>query len=298
MTYALSILVPVYNFDVRPLMQRFAEQDLLSAGGKDCLEFLFYDDCSSTNVSRTNEAGQMLPNLRFKRLSQNLGRSRIRNLLAHEARGRLLLFLDCDAMPQDAGFLSRYLKAADEQSVLCGGTAYSRQAPKDPRLLLRWRYGRKREQKPANRRNEKPYLHFHSFNFLVPRHIMLRVPFDESLKKYGHEDTFFAFRLQEEGIPLRHFDNPALHLGLEPAPRFIQKTEQGIRNLLQLKKTRPDFSLRLLDAEERLKKLPLPQSLLPILKSHLLHSHRPSLRAFDLYKLLFLRKCRQTKDFS
>ncbi len=297
MTYTLSIVVPVYNFDVRPLMLRLAEQDLPPMASSKDIEFLFYDDCSSTNVLKTNAPLQMLPNLRYKKLSQNLGRSRIRNLLAREARGRLLLFLDCDAMPPDAGFLRRYLEAADEQSVLCGGTAYSRQAPKDPQLLLRWRYGRKREQKPASKRNEKPYLHFHSFNFLVPRHIMLRVPFDESLKKYGHEDTFFAFRLREEGIPLRHFDNPALHLGLEPASRFIQKTEQGIRNLLQLKKARPDFSLRLLEARERWKKLPLPSSLLPILKSHLTHSRRPSLRAFDLYKLLYLRKCEQSKDF-
>ncbi len=297
MTHALSVLVPVYEFDIRPLARRLAEQRLPVPERGRQVEFLFYDDGSSAAFRQMNEEVQSLRGFRYKELGQNLGRSGIRNLLAREARGRLLLFLDCDAMPPDEDFLLRYLQAADERSVLCGGTAYPARPPEDPKLYLRWHYGRKREQKTAAQRRKNPRLHFHSFHFMAPRNLMLRLPFDESLKQYGHEDTFFAFRLEEEGIPIRHFDNPALHLGLEPAARFLEKTEQGIRNLLQLKKAHPRFSLRLLEAAEGHKNLPLPRALLTPLKKHLLHNRRPSLLAFDLYKLLYLRKCAREKDF-
>ena len=60
---------------------------------------------------------------RFVRLAANEGRAAGRNRLAAEARGRHLLFLDADMLPDADDFLDRWLWliAADDPPVAFGG---------------------------------------------------------------------------------------------------------------------------------------------------------------------------------
>ena len=76
-----------------------------------------------------------------------------------------------------------------------------------PTRLLRWKYGRKKEQKKASDRNKHPYSRFSTFNVIIDKSIFSKFRFYEELKQYGHEDTLFSYQLKKAGIAIYHIDN-------------------------------------------------------------------------------------------
>lgn len=59
-------------------------------------------------------------------------------------------------------------------------------------------------------------------------------PIPEVIQGYGHEDTLFSSLLEKAEIPIKHIDNPVVHLGLENNQRFLEKGAQAIQNLVLL----------------------------------------------------------------
>ena len=291
----LSILIPIYNFDVRRLVKELHDQ---AAALPFSAEILCFDDGSEAHWKALNREVGQLPMARYQECPQNLGRSRIRNLLADTARGSHLLFLDCDSEVTDATYLRSYAAAMDEKSLLYGGRLYRKDPPDDPRLFLHWQYGVRREQMPPAQRREHPYHHFMTNNFLLPASVFHAIRFDERLLEYGHEDTLFGMELRRRKVPIKHLDNPLAHIGLEPAEAFLDKTRKGVRNLAFLYRSGTGIETRLTLFYEKLRQngLALPAKvalarLRPLLLRNLL-SRRPSLFLFDLYKLgLFLEEC-------
>ncbi len=288
MPTSVSVLVPVFQWDVRSLAQELTAQHL-PKGTK--IEILFYDDASSPAFRQINSSAlQNLPAVRYKQLHTNLGRARIRNLMAREAQNEYLLFLDCDATIPSPLFIQNYLDKAQKNTILNGGAAYHNTPPPLPQQRLRWLYGRQREQKSASIRNQNPHRLFHTFNFFIPRSVMLRLPFNENLRQYGYEDVLFAHELKRQNYLVKHIDNPAIHLDIDTAEAFLKKTRQSLENLLYIKNTYPHFSTPLLKAAAKYRHLPLPKTMLPLLEKHLLHSQHPSLKLFDLYKLILIKE--------
>ena len=78
-------------------------------------------------------------------------------------------------------------------------------------------------------------------NFISPKAIMKKIPFNEELIKYGHEDTFFGYELKKNYIKIIHINNPVIHLNLETNLKFIEKTKHSIENLILLKTKYPEF---------------------------------------------------------
>ena len=290
----LSILIPIYNFDVRALVNELSRQ---SAGLPIPAEILCFDDGSEERWKALNREVGGLPSVRYRELPANLGRSRIRNALADAARGSHLLFLDCDSQVPDGAYLERYAGELDGRSLLYGGRAYRKAPPADPQLFLHWLYGVRREQMPPDRRRIHPYHHFMTNNFLIPASVFQAIRFDERLLQYGHEDTLFGMELRKQGVPIRHLDNPLLHIGLEPAAVFLEKTRTGVRNLAFLYRSGTGIETRLTSFCEKLERIgarrPVKTALSglrPLLLRHLL-SRRPALFVLDLYKLsLFLEE--------
>lgn len=71
----LSILIPIYQFDVRPLIIDL----LLQAGELDIpYELLCFDDGSSEDIRALNRELVALPGVIYREMPQNMGRSRIR----------------------------------------------------------------------------------------------------------------------------------------------------------------------------------------------------------------------------
>ncbi len=289
----LSILIPIYNFSVVPLVTAlYAQARTLGVDW----EIRCYDDGSTLQYREWHRQLTDWPGVEYAEMPTNLGRAAIRNRLAQDARFPYLLFLDNDGGIIRTDFLATYIAALAPDIVLYGGREYSTTKPTDPALVLHWTYGHKREALPLAQREKKPYASFMTNNFCVPRDLMLALPFDANLQGYGHEDTLFGLALEKRDIPILHLDNPVEHLGLEPASLFLRKQKEALQNLRYLQERYPDFSTRLLDWEGRLRVSPLhwlpiraAHRLLPALERQL-RSQTPQMRLLDIWKLLQLQE--------
>lgn len=256
------------------------------------------DDASDEAWHAMNRDLLGLPLVKYIELAENAGRSRIRNMLCQQASYPWLLFVDCDSMPPDQLFLQRYLQAARQEAVICGGRSYLPQPPPDE-THLHWWYGSRREVHPAVVRNLHPYHSFMTNNFMVPKKILDHIPFSELINGYGHEDTLFGYELKKKGIPVLHIDNPLLHTGLQTRLEFLQKTQQGISNLWRIhthmgKPLEFASMVRLLKTYNRLERLGLSKAFctltspfLPYMQKNL-WGNKPRLYYLDLYKLRLL----------
>ena len=128
-------------------------------------------------------------------------------------------------------YLLKWIPMINTASVICGGTLYNDSAPGDPDKILRWKYGRIREQKKAAERNKHPHSNFSTFNFLIEKSVFSKIRFNEELKQYGHEDTLLGYQLKKAGINVLHIDNGLIHEGVESNREFLNKTKLGIENL-------------------------------------------------------------------
>ena len=284
----LSILIPVYNWDVVQLVAALHRQCLLSDID---FEIRCYDDGSIAAFLEKNSALDKYEHVVYRILGHNIGRSRIRNLLANEAEYSFLLFLDCDSGIAHNNFILNYLKLIKENTILYGGRIYADQQPVNKAHLLHWYYGRYRETAILTDRKKAPYHSFMTNNFLIPKAIFTQIRFDERLLQYGHEDTLFGQEMLTRSIPIVHLDNPILHLGLENVNSFLEKTRQAMENLSFLYREHPELETHLLRMVNRLKKwhldgltLLILRKIHPLVKKNLLSSH-PNLRALDLFKL-------------
>ena len=225
----LSVLLPVYNWQIVPLVTELHKQcAVLNID----YEIICIDDCS-TNFKQENKQVAESLTITYIELTENIGRSKTRNLLAEKAKFENLLFLDCDIAIGES-FMVNYLSFLNTNKVICGGLQYQTEIPKADKLL-RWKYGNKHEVKPLKVRNRKPYLSFKSCNFLIPKSVFEQVKFNEHFTSYGHEDTLFASTLEQKKVELLHINNPIIHLGIDNASDFLNKTRQAIQNLLRHK---------------------------------------------------------------
>jgi len=285
----LSILIPVYKFDVTQLVKDIHQQ--ATAAGI-AFEIRCYDDASGTSHTTINSTLAEMDGVVYKEFDENQGRSRIRNLLADDAQFAQLLFLDCDSSTPDSQFIQRYIDAAGENHIVYGGRSYETNAPSNKRFYLRWLYGRERETISATQRSEQPYSQFMTNNFLVPSSIYNSIRLDETLKGYGHEDTLFGVALSDQNIPVVHIENPLLHLGLEDAETFLQKTKEGLSNLhFLIRSGKIGKEVKIYRYFKRTKKLGMNRLLLKSFRKNEskivanLTSSNPNLKRFDFYKL-------------
>lgn len=223
----ISILIPTYNYFILELVQSLHRQGMQL----NCpFEIRVIDDASEEQFHNTNNSISELDHVHYRRLQKNTGRSKIRNILATEARFDYFIFMDCDAKIKDSEFLKRYLAECNCNTIVCGGTDYEENEPVQS-CHLRWYYGIKREKKSARERNIEPNNSFSTFNFMISRKIFEEVGFNENLCRYGHEDTLFGIELKQKGFIVKHIENPLIHLGLDSNKDFVFKTKQSIKNL-------------------------------------------------------------------
>ena len=228
----IFLLIPVLDYDIVALVV-----SMKSALGKvpEFHEILIGDDGSSPEYKEKYLSLQG-EGVRVISAEKNIGRAAIRNRLALEATGDFLLFIDADVMLRGTAeaYLLKWLPMMPLAKVFCGGTLYQDSPPGDPDKLLRWSYGKKKEQLKASERNKYPYAGFSTFNVLIAKSIFKTIRFNEDLKQYGHEDTLLAYQLKKAGIEIIHIDNGLMHEGLESNKDFLTKTKLGIENLSKL----------------------------------------------------------------
>ncbi|WP_426060045.1 glycosyltransferase family 2 protein [Hymenobacter sp. B1770] len=293
MTPGLSVLIPVFNWDVNKLVDALLAQ---RADWPGPMEIILFDDGSREEIRVANRSLSCRPGVRYHELPHNVGRAAIRNQLAAASeRQEWLLLLDNDSLLPDAQFLARYAAARHYAPLVIGGTCYAQAPPVHAASYLRWYYGHHREARPAAVRQQAPHAQLTINNVLLHAAILTQFPFDEDLTGYGHEDTKLGMELARAQVPIMHLDNPVLHIGLESANQFLDKSRQAVRNLAHLYHTKGlGAETRLLQTALRLRRFGLAraahgalQVLAPGLRRSLL-SARPSLRNFDLLKLYWV----------
>jgi glycosyltransferase involved in cell wall biosynthesis len=291
----LSILIPVYNFYTFPLVDELVCQ-LQKYNVR--FEIIVIDDFSSSEFKEKNKKMNDLPFVCYKELDQNIGRSKIRNLMVKTAQYENLLFLDCDNQIINSNYISKYIDFLKYKfDVIIGGTSYFDQRPKESKYILHWKAGKFREEKTAQKRNIAPYQSFLLYNMLIKKKVFLSISLEEKITTYGHEDTKFGIDLKKNGFTVLHIDNPVRHIGLNSSESFLTKTSEAIRNLQKLQDLYGiGNQIKLYKYYLLLKKYNLEIAYLHAVKIFLdvmilnLKSNNPSLFIFDLYKLYILVK--------
>ncbi len=292
----LSILIPVYNFDVIELVENLDSQ---AGKAKIDFEIIVIDDASEEKYKSVNRQINSLPNVRYFEESQNNGRAKVRNKLAEYARFDKVLFIDCDSEILKENFILNYLDYCQKNTVICGGLEYVKRVPHDKSHYLRWLYGTKREYKSARERNKNPNASFSSFNFLINKDVFNQIKFNETITNYGHEDTLFGYELKKKNIIIEHIDNPLVHIGLETNEEFLRKTKEGIENLKKIMKHNGSEKVFIKDITllyyfKFLQKIRIDRFLKFIFKKtekrlhNYLVKNKPNLLFFDFYKLGYL----------
>jgi GT2 family glycosyltransferase len=228
---SLSICIPIFNHDCTDLILRLDEQCAFSGVP---YEIVLLDD-GSTLYKEKNRNLTGLEKVNYVELPQNIGRAAIRNRLTETAQFSHLLFMDCDTQIIDNRFIENYLSAAkkNDADVILGGVCYSDEKPPQP-YLLRWIYGKNREERPAHERNQQPYRAFTAFNALIRKEVFEKVRFDESLKTYGHEDTLLGWQMKKENFVMTHIDNPARKIGLATNDIYLKRNAEAVENLWKI----------------------------------------------------------------
>ena len=282
----LSILIPTFNDDITPLVERlWYEIERIETP----IEIIIGDDHSTREASLNKF--QNLDSVVFFRNSENLGRTATRDLLAKKARYNTLLFLDADVLPAQRDFIKKYLSAIGKSQVVFGGVQYTKEKPEQA-MLLRWVYGKEREAKLAHERQRNPY-YIISQNLMIDKDVFLAVNTPE-IKRYGW-DNVFSFQLYRQGITVHHIDNAVIHLGLEPCDSYLSKVQQAMSTLVWAEKN--DMISENFTSIQKfynsLKTFGLAGLLrissalwLPIMRAQLA-SKFPSVRVLDLYKFYY-----------
>lgn len=276
----LSILIPTYNHDWTPLAKELLRQKANLP--THTIEIIVMDDCSTNETPPIN-------GVEYIHLPQNVGRSKIRNLLAQQAKGTHLLFMDDDSFPADVDFLSQ-MTSQPWNGVVVGGLQFR----KTPDIgSLRYKYGVSHEQKDVNQRNKAPYEAFISCAFLIERNAFNIVSFDESYYLYGHEDTKFGIDLKVANIPIHHINAPVYHDNTDTNEQFLHKTRLAIDSLMDHRETAVQQS-RLLRAYLKLSRIHIAWTFRLFflcfnkLLQYNLTSNFPSITLYNLYKMGYL----------
>ena len=288
----LSILIPTYNYFVENLVNTLHQQCISE---KIDFEIIVLEDFSSENYIAQNKTISSLTNCFYEVNPENLGRTRTRQILAKKAKFDWVLFLDADVIPENETFMKKYISYLNNPNfVVFGGYKYQNNLLEASKIL-RYKYGKEREEKPVSVRIKKPFQFVFSGNMLIQKKLFLELNYTENEKFYGM-DIYFAYQLFSKKITPLHIDNSIYHLGLESNEVFFEKSLQSVisRKQFLADKQGIDSLNPLLKAYKKLKKYYLDKPVViafymskGFLKKNILGKN-PNLNYFDWYRLGYI----------
>jgi len=288
----ISVLIPVYNYNIQPLLRSLISQfETVNCDW----EILLSDDASTKEVKTQNL--NFIETLNSKQINLyqqkvNVGNAANRNFLITKATFDWLLFLDADVLPVNSNFISNFIKSMQSTSnkIIAGNIIYDTENPLPH--LLRWKYGKAKEQKSLKERKNETILNCRGANFAIKKALVKKVNFPILQEKYGFVDTRFFLQFNENQIYV--LENPVYHLGIEENSIFLNKTKKAIANALFLMNTDKELSTKISLVSKYKKVRTLKYFLSKVyLKLHEkiernLESKKPSVFLFQIYKMLYL----------
>ena len=226
----LSILIPIYNYNVYPLVFELHRQCT------ECgiaFEILAQDDASQSPLNKENEKVNTLPHCSFVSFKQNMAHRENRNSLAEQAKFDYLLFIDGDSIIVRPDYIQNYLRNLDGFDVVYGGRQHPEKCPSE-KQSLRWKYGKFIEDKLTINRRKTPYKSLLFNNTVITKKCFNQVKFDKDITLYGHDDTQFAYQLSLLQAKVNHIDNSVEHGDIDTNQAYLAKTESSLKSLLLL----------------------------------------------------------------
>jgi len=288
----ISVLIPVYNYKIQSLVDNLLHQ----FENINCKwEILLSDDDSNNEFLTKNfKFINKLDNLNVKLFQQkiNLGNASNRNYLIEKASYDWLLFLDADVLPVHNNFISVFkdkLESTDKD-IIAGNVIYDHKNPLPH--LLRWKYGKKKEEIAFNERIKNTILNVRGANFAIRKSLALKLNFPVLKEKYGFVDTRFFLQFKKDRICI--IENPVYHLGIEENKVFLQKTKKAISNALYLLNTNDKLAVQI-SLIANYKKIRFLKEILSKIYSVFrlsfekkMCSDKPSVFIFQVYKILYI----------
>lgn len=288
----LSILIPIYNYNVRELLTEIHRQ-AVETGIE--FEIICFDDNSDKHLPNNIKTEKALGNTKIIHSKSNQGRIQARKELCKTSKFNWLLYLDADVIPKHNTFIKEYVNKLNlEIDAIFGGLAYLDSKPNN-QAILRWKYGKKFEEVDAHKRNLNPYQIINSANFLIKKNTFKKVISQIKENRYGL-DNYFAALLKQQNFKVLHINNAVYHLGLEYSSTYLNKIEDSIETLLWAfySKKMHGHSNKLLNAFAQIKKLRLNYVVLlfhylfhPIIRKNVLGKN-PNMNLLQLYKVLYI----------
>lgn len=234
-TPQLSVLTPFYRYNAAALLKRMANAPV-------GVEFILLDDGSrdATLLADIVAAAYTLnAPARIIVREHNEGRAAGRNRLIAAARGRYVLFLDADMLPDRPTFLTHWLSVTrcQQPDVAFGGLSL-RHAERTRDTALHHSLFAASDCRSAEERAESPAQFTSSSNLLVRRAFLDLHPFDNGFSGWGFEDTDWALNASRDAAIL-HIDNPATHAGLDSVAALLRKSDEAAPNFARMVEKHP-----------------------------------------------------------
>lgn len=222
MPHGLSCVVPVFRNGERALeaARAMLDQELPAYMRQDVL---LVDDGSGDGTA-DHIAANLPAGARLLRLECNLGRSGARNAGAAAAQGDLLLFVDCDCLPADTGFIAAHLQRLQQGAVASTGPVIGT----GQGFWHTFQVGSSTRRAALHARGV-PYAGS-TQNLMVRRGCFEAVGgFDEAYRAYGFEDRDLLIRLAMLG-PIAWADDAVIehHDDLNLATVCRKMREAGV----------------------------------------------------------------------
>ncbi len=232
----LSVLTPFHRDDPTPLLRALAQTH-----SADDIELVLVNDGGGDAAlfTRVLSAAERLPfSVTLIVWGANRGRAQARNRLIEAARGRHVLFLDADIVPQTPDFLDRWLDliATRDPGVAFGGFTVAHEAAADTRVHRALAHAS--DCRTADERARSAAQFTATSNLLVRRDLLMATPFDTGFTGWGWEDVDWALRAAERE-PIMHVDLPALHAGLDSVETLLRKFGEAGPNYARLARKHP-----------------------------------------------------------
>jgi GT2 family glycosyltransferase len=174
-------------------------------------------------VVHMNEDSCVLPPADFPVFSfslyteEKLPLAKARNFAVSKASAPNCIFLDADCIPSP-DFIQAYLEAFSMQDILWSGNIRYLNTRTLPDLSTAALHLLSKPDPIRAELKVLPYELFWSLNFGCSKKVFAAIGgFDEDYKGYGAEDTDFAFKAREKGIPLELLNATAYH---QPHPSY------------------------------------------------------------------------------
>jgi len=172
----ISVLIPVYNYNIIPLVTDLIAQFEYV----DCKWELFLSDDNSSKFKNENLNfinGLHLQNVKLFQQISNVGNAANRNFLIEKASNEWLLFLDTDVLPVKNDFISTYVleMISTNKDIISGDIVYDEKKPLPH--LLRWKYGKEKEQLSILERKKEPILNLRGANFAIKKALAQKLGF-------------------------------------------------------------------------------------------------------------------------